>query len=108
MLALVLTTSILGVVNPLLIQVVFDEALFPEGSLSPDVDLLLTLSIIMLAVAAVGGALGVWQTVVTNRLGQDVLRDLRNRVYRHLQSLSLSFYASAWPGDLNGTQVFTD
>ena len=40
------------------------------------------------------------QTNLTNRLGQDVLRDLRDRLYRHLQELSLSFYASARTGEL--------
>ncbi|MEM8708481.1 MAG: ABC transporter ATP-binding protein, partial [Actinomycetota bacterium] len=44
--------------------------------------------------------LGVVQTIVTNRLGQDVLRDLRNRLYSHLQELSLSFYSSSRTGDL--------
>ncbi len=99
-LGLALTTSILGVVNPLLIQVVFDEALFPAAGFSPDMGLLATLVAIMLGITLAGGALGVAQTVTTNRLGQHVLRDLRNDVYRHLHSLSLSFYASARTGEL--------
>lgn len=99
-LALVLVTSLVGIVNPLLLQRVFDDALFPSGGAGPDLSLLVTLSIVMLLLAAVTGALGVWQTLVTNRLGQQVLSDLRNRVYRHLQSLSLSFYASARTGEL--------
>jgi ATP-binding cassette subfamily B protein len=40
------------------------------------------------------------QTIVTNRLGQDVLRELRDRLYSHLQNLSLSFYSSSRTGDL--------
>ncbi|MEL7158563.1 MAG: ABC transporter ATP-binding protein, partial [Actinomycetota bacterium] len=99
LLVLVLATSILGVVNPLLIQVTFDDALFPPGG-EPDLRLLVVLSVIMLAVTVLVGGLGVAQTQVGNRLGQRVLRDLRDRVYRHLQDLSLSFYASARTGDL--------
>jgi ATP-binding cassette, subfamily B, bacterial len=95
---LVLVTAVLGVVNPLLIQRVFDDALFvPDG---PDLPLLWTLTAIMLGIALVGGVLGVVQTVATNRLGQDVLRDLRNRVFGHLQSLSLRFFGTARTGDL--------
>ena len=95
---LVLVTAVLGIVNPLLIQRVFDDALFaPDG---PDLPLLWTLTTIMLGIALVGGVLGVVQTVVTNRLGQDVLRDLRNRVFGHLQSLSLRFFGTARTGDL--------
>jgi ATP-binding cassette subfamily B protein len=95
----VLVGAILGVANPLLIKVVFDDALFPSSG-SPDVSLLVTLSVIMLLIAIVGAALGVYQTVLSNGLGQRVLRDLRDRVYRHLHSLSLSFYATARTGDL--------
>ena len=62
--------------------------------------MLITLSVVMLAITLVGTGLGVWQTVAANRLGQDVLRQLRNRVYQHLQSLSLSFYASTRTGEL--------
>lgn len=97
--ALVLVSAALGIVNPLLIQVVFDQALFPTSG-GPDLGLLGTLTVVMLAVTALGGAVGVWQTIAANRLGQDVLRDLRDRLYSHLHTLSLSFYASARTGEL--------
>ncbi|MEO1063244.1 MAG: ABC transporter ATP-binding protein [Actinomycetota bacterium] len=97
---LVVLTSGIGIVNPLLIQVVFDDALFPGGGEGPDVGLLVTLTVAMLLITVLGGALGVWQTIATNRLGQEVLRDLRDRLYGHLQSLSLSFYAGARTGEL--------
>ena len=97
--ALVLVVAVLGVVNPLLIRVMFDDGLFPDGG-SVDFGLVVTLALIMLAVTAASGALGVWRTIATNRLGQDVLRDLRERLYTHLQHLSLSFYSGARTGDL--------
>jgi ATP-binding cassette, subfamily B, bacterial len=102
---LVIVTSVLGVVNPLLIQQVFDKALFPAGG--PDLSLLWTLTIVMLVVAVLAGGLGVVQTVVTNTLGQGVLRDLRNTVFRHLQSLSLRFYGTTRTGDLQ-TRLSSD
>ncbi len=96
---LVLVVSVLGIVNPLLIRVVFDDGLFPDSG-SVDFGLVVGLSALMLTITAVTGALGVIQTVLTNRLGQDVLRDLRNRLYQHLQQLSLSFYTGTRTGDL--------
>ena len=54
----------------------------------------------MLVITLGSTILGVVQTIVTNRLGQDVLRELRDRLYRHLQELSLSFYAGTRTGDL--------
>ena len=97
---LVLVTAILGVINPLLIQRVFDDGLFPEGASGPDMQVVITLCAVMLAITLASGVAGVWQTIMTNRLGQSVLRDLRDDLYGHLQGLSLSFYASARTGDL--------
>src|ERR1700694_531253 len=95
---LVFVTAVAGIVNPLLIQKVFDDALFiPSG---PDLSLLWTLTVVMIGVAVVTGLLGVAQTLRTNHLGQDVLLDLRNAVYGHLQTLSLRFYGTARTGDL--------
>jgi ATP-binding cassette subfamily B protein len=96
---LVLVVAMLGVVNPLLIRVMFDEGLFPEDG-QVNYGLVVTLALTMLAVTVAGGVLGVWRTIATNRLGQDVLRDLRERLYTHLQHLSLSFYSGARTGDL--------
>ena len=89
----------IGIANPLLIRSIFDNGLFPAEGTS-DLGLVVTLSLIMLAITLISTALGVVQTIVTNRLGQDVLRDLRDRLYSHLQHLSLSFYSSARTGDL--------
>lgn len=98
--ALVLVSAVIGIVNPLLIQRVFDSGLFPDGGAGPDLDLTITLSIVMLLITFGSTGLGVAQTILTNRLGQDVLRELRDRLYSHLQNLSLSFYSSSRTGDL--------
>jgi ATP-binding cassette subfamily B protein len=97
---MVLATAVLGVVNPLLIQVIFDDGLFPTDGQGSDLQLVVTLCVIMIVVILASTVLGVILTIATNRLGQDVLRDLRDRLYAHLHSLSLSFYASARTGDL--------
>jgi len=95
---LVAIGAVLGIINPLLIQRVFDDALFGADGL--DLGLLWTLVLIMIGVAVVSGVVGVYQTVQTNALGQLVLRRLRERLYRHLQTLSLSFFSGARTGDL--------
>ena len=96
---LILVTAGLGVVNPLLIQVVFDRALFPSAG-SPDLNLLWVLGGIMAGVTVFTGGLGIVQTFLTNRMGQRVMRDLRDRLYRHLQSLSLGFFTDTRTGEI--------
>jgi ATP-binding cassette, subfamily B, bacterial len=98
--ALVLVGAVIGIANPLLIQRIFDDGLFPGNGAEADLPLVVTLAIVMLIITFGSTALGVVQTIVTNRLGQDVLRELRDRLYAHLQNLSLSFYSSSRTGDL--------
>ena len=96
---LILITAGLGVVNPVLIRSIFDDALFPEGG-SPDLSLLWTLVSIMIGVTVLSGALGIVQTYMTNIVGQRVMRDLRDRLYSHLQSLSLHFFTRTRTGEI--------
>lgn len=95
---LILLTAGLGVVNPVLIQVVFDSALFPAGG--PNLNLLWALGAVMAAITVVTGGLGIVQTYLTNQVGQRVMRDLRDTLYRHLQSLSLGFFTGTRTGEI--------
>ena len=96
---LILVTAGLGVVNPLLIRTIFDDALFPEGG-APNLSLLWTLAGVMVGATVLNGALGIIQTNATNIVGQRVMRDLRDRLYTHLQSLSLGFFTGTRTGEI--------
>ena len=54
----------------------------------------------MIAIAVVTGALGVWQTLLSNQVGQSVMHDLRTAVFRHLQRLSLAFFTRTRTGEV--------
>jgi ATP-binding cassette subfamily B protein len=96
---LILVSAGLGVVNPLLIRVVFDSALFPpEGG--PDLNLLWVVAAIMAAVTVFTSGIGIIQTYLTNLVGQRVMRDLRERLFRHLQSLSMGFFTGTRTGEI--------
>jgi ATP-binding cassette subfamily B protein len=95
---LIVVTSTVGIVNPLLIQAVFNKALFVPGG--PNLHLLYILVGIMAAVPIVNGAIGILQVYETNRVGQLVMRDLRNRLYSHLETLSLAFFTNTKTGEI--------
>src|ERR1700682_707193 len=98
---LVLGTAGLGVANPLLIKVVFDTALFPcGGQCPPDLPRLYVLVSVMIAIPIATGAVGILQTYLTNRVGQRVMEDLRNRLYMHLQGMSLRFFTGTRTGEI--------
>jgi ATP-binding cassette subfamily B protein len=54
----------------------------------------------MIVIAIVTGALGVFQTLFSNQVGQHVMHDLRAAVFRHLQRLSLAFFTRTRTGEV--------
>src|SRR5690242_15205690 len=96
--ALIVVTSTIGIINPLLIQKVFNDALFVKGG--PDVQLLVILVSIMAVIPIINGAIGILQTYETTRVGQQVMRDLRDRLYSHLQTLPLAFFTGTKTGEI--------
>ncbi|MEO6879707.1 MAG: ABC transporter transmembrane domain-containing protein, partial [Mycobacteriaceae bacterium] len=95
---LIAVTSGLGVVNPLLVKAVFDRALFVAGG--PRLGLLAWLCGAMVVVPLVSSVLGVGQSYLTNKVGQQVMRDLRARLFGHLQTLSLRFFTATRTGEI--------
>ncbi|HEV3474107.1 MAG TPA: ABC transporter ATP-binding protein [Actinomycetota bacterium] len=95
---LILVTSGLGVINPLLIKVIFDRALFVPGG--PNLELLFFLVGLMFAIPIVSGVLGIWQTYLSNLVGQRVMQDFRNKLYAHLQRMALRFFTSTRTGEI--------
>ena len=97
--ALIIVSSALGVVNPVLIKEVFDSALFPPGG-ELNLMLLWMLAGLMAAVAVAGGALDIARAYLTNKVGQDVTGDLQEAVYDHLLGMSLGFLARTRTGEM--------
>lgn len=95
---LVIATAGFGVINPVLVKFVFDNGLFPEGG--PDMRVLWMLAGAMAIIAAANGILGVFQTYMTQRVGQYVMRDLRDAVYAHLQGMPLRFFTGTRTGEI--------
>jgi ATP-binding cassette, subfamily B, bacterial len=97
---LILVTSGLGLINPLLIKVVFESVILGSGSDGERLRLLLLVVAVMILTPIVSGALGLWQTYTSNVVGQNVMQDLRNSLYSHLQHMSLKFFTSTRTGEI--------
>ena len=54
----------------------------------------------MIVIAILTGILGVVQTLLSNQVGQRVMHDLRAKVFRHLQRLSLAFFTRTRTGEV--------
>jgi ATP-binding cassette, subfamily B, bacterial len=96
--AVILVSSVLSVVSALLIKVVFDKALFPRGG--PNLTLLFELVAVLIAIPIVTGVLNIVQTYLTNWVGNRVMRDLRDRLFGHLERMSLAFFTATRTGEV--------
>lgn len=92
---LVLVTAALGVVTPLLIQRVIDDAL-PQQ----DMSLLIWLIFGMVAAAGIAGVLNLVQSRLNASVGFKVMEDMRHTVYNHLLKQPISFFSSTKTGDI--------
>jgi len=95
---LVVVGAGLAVIPPLLVQRVFDDALFPVDGSAPDLGLLWRLVLAMIALFLLGAGVGVLQTWLTSTVGNRVTGDLRTTLFDHLQSMELAFFTRTKTG----------
>jgi ATP-binding cassette subfamily B protein len=94
-LAVIVMTSILGLIPPLLIRDIIDRAL-PEK----DFLRLNLLAIGMVLVPLISGLLGVAQRYASANIGEGIIFDLRCALYAHMQQMSLRFFTNTQVGEL--------
>lgn len=95
---LVVAGAGIAVIPPLLVQRVFDDALFPVDGSPPDLSLLFKLVLAMIALFLLSAAVGVVQTWLTSTVGNRVTGDLRVKLFDHLQSMELGFFTRTKTG----------
>ncbi|MGC5222813.1 ABC transporter ATP-binding protein [Micromonospora sp. DT81.3] len=95
---LVIAGAAIAVIPPLLVQRIFDDALFPTDGSAPDLALLARLVGLMVLLFVVGAGLGIVQTWLTSTVGNKVTGDLRVRLFEHLQAMELSFFTRTKTG----------
>ena len=93
--ALIVSSSLVSLASPFLLRLVIDDAL-PQQ----DVRLLLLVVGGMLAVTVATAVLGLGQTLISTRVGQEVMHRLRTDVFSHLQRQSLSFFTRTRGGEV--------
>ncbi|MCC6509320.1 MAG: ABC transporter ATP-binding protein, partial [Pirellulaceae bacterium] len=110
-----LVSVALRIVEPWPLQFVIDEILMPTSAVptsavagssltsatawNPE-RLVIICAASLVALATLRAIADYYQTVVFSQVGNQVVSDLRNRVFTHLQSLSLAFHQKSRGGDL--------
>ncbi|MGQ0607598.1 MAG: ABC transporter ATP-binding protein [Chloroflexota bacterium] len=92
---LILITVSVGVVNPILLKLIIDNLIGPQ-----DLGLLYLQAGLMIVLPIVTSAIGVWQSYISNVVGQRVMDDLRLALYSHLQWMPLRFFTETRTGEI--------
>jgi ATP-binding cassette subfamily B protein len=96
--SVVLTVSLAGlsIVRPLLISKALNQAVVQEESTS----LLNQIALLILTFLVVEAILQIINIRITNLLGQNIVRDIRNEVYRHILHLKNTYFDNTPVGTL--------
>ncbi len=85
----------LSMINPFLLRDALDNGIFKHQHT------LLTETVLgMIGIAIISAASSVWQTYISNVVGQRVMHDLRAAVYHRLQRMSLAFFTKTRTGEV--------
>jgi len=94
-LAAILLTSFIGLINPILLKLLIDIAI-PQR----DFGLLNLFVGLMIVLPIINGLIGVGQSYLNNVIGQSVMHDLRTALYSHLQTMPLRFFTETKTGEI--------
>jgi ATP-binding cassette subfamily B protein len=111
-LALVVVDAAIGTANPLIFREIINGGIVHHNS-----RLVVGLALLVAALAVVDAGLSLAQRLVSSRVGEGLIFDLRSRVFGHVQRMPLAFFTRTQTGALvsrlnndvlGAQQAFTD
>jgi ATP-binding cassette subfamily B protein len=94
-LVMIVISAAASMANPFLLRDALDNGIFKHQGTT------LTLAVLgMIGIAIFSSATSVWQTFMSNQVGQRVMHDLRAAVYHRLQKMSLAFFTRTRTGEV--------
>ncbi|MDQ7023992.1 MAG: ABC transporter ATP-binding protein [Anaerolineae bacterium] len=100
MLGMILVTTLLGLLTPLIFRDLIDNVLTATGANAGSRDRLNMLALAMVLIPIVSGVIRVFQRRINAAVGEGVIYDLRVALYHHLQRMSLRFFTNTQTGEL--------
>ena len=91
----IILVGALGIVNPYMLKFAISI-----GFAQQNFGLLSLFVGVMIVTPIITGLIGIGQTWLNTRIGQSVMRDLRNQLYGHLQRMPLKFFTDTRTGEI--------
>lgn len=100
MLVMILVTTGLGLLTPLIFRELIDNVLTQSGDFYGSTSRLNILALGLVMIPIVSGAIRIFQRRINATVGEGVIYDLRVSLYEHLQKMSLRFFTNTKTGEL--------
>jgi ATP-binding cassette subfamily B protein len=94
-LGMIVVSSGISMISPFLLKDLLDNGIFHSNT-----KVLTECVVGMIVIQLATTAFGVWQTYISNVVGQHVMHDLRAAVYHRLQRMSLAFFTRTRTGEV--------
>lgn len=91
----IILVGALGIINPYMLKFAISI-----GFAQQNFGLLSLFVGVMIVTPIITGLIGIGQTWLNTRIGQSVMRDLRNHLYGHLQRMPLKFFTDTRTGEI--------
>lgn len=111
-LVLIIVDALVGAANPLIYKSIIDN-----GILSGDSGLVVRLALLVAVLAVFDAGITLWQRLISARIGEGLIFDMRRRVFAHVQRMPVAFFTRTQTGALvsrlnsdvlGAQQAFTD
>ncbi len=93
--AVIILSSVLGLLPSLITARIIDEAI-----LGKDMALLIKLVLLAVVTLAMSNVVGVLESYINSWVSNRIVFDMKNEMFRHLQTMSHSFFTSEKQGDI--------
>lgn len=96
---LIIIAAVVGIIPPFVFGDILDTAI-PQGQQTGDSSRLTVLGILVVAAAFVSAAVSMLERWVSSRIGEGIIFDLRDKLFRHVQAMPLGFFTQTQTGAL--------
>ncbi len=97
--ALIIVGTVVGIVPTFAFRDIIDTAI-PQGQQTGDSSRLTWLGIIVVAAAFLAAAVSMIERWLSSRIGEGIIYDLRDKLFRHVQAMPLGFFTQTQTGAL--------
>jgi ATP-binding cassette subfamily B protein len=99
-LVLIVAAAFLAVLNPLIFKKIIDDGIGTHPPATGDRGLVVSLALLVAALAIVDAGLQLWSRWFSTRIGEGLIYDMRSQVYTHISRMPIAFFTRTQTGAL--------